>query len=98
MKIRVLRQISEDTKPYWETFDYDGEREISVAGLLDYLNYHDDIVNDKGKKTGRIGWECSCLQGVCGACAMVIDEKPALACKTFLKSRNWDEISIGPLR
>ena len=98
MKIRVLRQISLDTEPYWETFDYDGDRDISVAGLLDHLNYHDDIINDEGEKTGRIGWECSCLQGVCGACAMVIDEKPALACETILKDLNKDEISIRPLR
>ena len=98
MKIRVLRQKNRDTEPYWETFDYDGDRGISVAGLLDFLNYHDDIINDKGEKTGRIGWECSCLQGVCGACAMVIDGKPALACETFLKNLNADEISIRPLR
>lgn len=98
MKIWILRQISSDTKPYWETFDYDGDRGISVAGLLDYLNYYDDIINDKGEKTARIGWECSCLQGVCGACAMVIDEKPALACETFLKDLSDDEITIRPLR
>ena len=98
MKIKVLRQISMDTEPYWETFDYDGDRDISVAGLLDYLNYNDDIINEEGEKTGRIGWECSCLQGVCGACAMVIDEKPALACETILKDLNKDEISIRPLR
>jgi succinate dehydrogenase / fumarate reductase iron-sulfur subunit len=97
MKVKILRRKAPDSESYWESFDYDGTRDISVAGLLDYLNYNDDIVNDKGEKTTRIGWECSCLQGVCGACAMVINEVPALACETFLKDLKED-IEIRPLR
>ncbi|MCR4963948.1 MAG: succinate dehydrogenase [Firmicutes bacterium] len=98
MKIKILRQQAPDSPPYWETFDYDGTRDISVAGLLDRLNYNDDILNDAGEKTTRIGWDCSCLQGVCGACAMVINEKPALACETFLKDIPGEEIRLRPLR
>ncbi|MCR4840973.1 MAG: 4Fe-4S binding protein, partial [Lachnospiraceae bacterium] len=97
MKIRVLRQSAPDSGSYWETFDYDGPMDISVAGLLDHLNFHDDIKNDKGEKTGRISWECSCLQGVCGACAMVINGVPALACETFLKDLKGKEVTIRPL-
>ena len=98
MKVKVLRRISPETEPYWESFDYDGPMDTSVAGVLDYLNYHDDMVNDKGEKTARIGWECSCLQGVCGACAMVINGKPALACETFLSDLIGTELSIRPLQ
>ena len=70
MKIRILRQKATDSEPYWESFNYDGTMEISVAGMLDKLNFGDDIINDLGEKTDRIGWESSCLQGMCGACAM----------------------------
>ncbi|MBQ7616117.1 MAG: 4Fe-4S dicluster domain-containing protein [Butyrivibrio sp.] len=98
MKIKILRQKAPDSEPYWEAFDYEGDMNISVAGLLDYLNFNDDIINDKGEKTDRIGWECSCLQAVCGACAMVINERPALACETFLKDLKGDEITLRPLR
>ena len=97
MKIKILRQQSPVSEPYWEGFDYDGPDDLSVAGLLDYLNYNDDIVNDKGERTARIGWECSCLQGICGACAMVICGRPALACETFLKDLKGKEITIRPL-
>lgn len=96
--VRILRQMTREDSPYWETFLYDGPRDTTVAGLLDYLNYHDDIVNAAGEKTTRIGWECSCMQGVCGACAMVINEKPALACETFLRDLKGKEITIRPLR
>ncbi len=98
MKVKILRQQSPVTEPYWEAFLYDGPQNNTVAGLLDYLNYNDDITDINGNKTTRIGWECSCLQGMCGGCAMVINEVPALACETFLKDLRGDEISIRPLR
>ena len=97
MKVRILRQESPLSEPYWESFDYDGPRETSVSGMLDHLNYHDDIINDAGQETRRIAWECSCLQGVCGACAMVINNTPALACDTFLKDLTGDEVVLRPL-
>ena len=39
MRVKILRQQSPSTKPYWETFCYDGPVENSVAGALDYINY-----------------------------------------------------------
>ena len=98
MKVRILRQKDSESEPYWESFDYSGTPDISVAGLLDYLNHHDDIMNDQGKKSTMISWDCSCLQGVCGACAMVINETPALACETFLKDLEGNEVVLRPLR
>ena len=98
MKVRILRQTEPFSEPYWESFDYDGPEDNTVAGMLDYINNNDDIVNDRGEKTGRISWECSCLQGMCGSCAMVINERPALACSTFLRDMKGDEIVIRPLR
>jgi succinate dehydrogenase / fumarate reductase iron-sulfur subunit len=98
MKIKILRQKRPDSEPYWESFAYEGAKDISVAALLDTLNFSDDIINDSGEITERIGWECSCLQGVCGACAMVINETPALACETFLRDLDGDEAVIRPLR
>ena len=98
MRVRVLRQLSPGSEPYWETFAYDGPKDNSVAGVLDYLNYHDDILDIDGKRTTRIGWECSCMQGICGGCAMVINQTPALACETFLRNLKGEEIEIRPLR
>lgn len=98
MKVRILRQLSPSTEPYWEVFNYDGPEENSVAGVLEYINYNDDITDIDGKKTTRIGWDCSCMQGVCGACAMVINGKPALACETLLKDLKKKELEIRPLR
>ncbi|MBO6163888.1 MAG: succinate dehydrogenase [Lachnospiraceae bacterium] len=97
MKVKILRQVTPFSESYWETFRTDVTGNMSVAELLDHLNYHDDIVDENGRKTTRIGWECSCLQGVCGSCAMVINGVPALACETFVNDQK-EEITIRPLQ
>ena len=96
-KVKILRQKTSKQEPYWESFDYDGPEDNTIAGLLDYINYNDDIVNDKGEKTTRVDWECSCNQGMCGACAMVINDVPALACEVFISGLKGDEITLRPL-
>ena len=98
MKIKILRQRDPESEPFWEEFEYEGSEENSIAAVLDWLNYHDDIVTADGKKTTRIGWECSCLQGMCGACAMVINGVPALACETFVNDIKEREITVEPLK
>lgn len=45
MKVRILRKRPTEDKQYWEEFLYEGTSGISVAGMLDELNYKDDIVN-----------------------------------------------------
>ncbi len=98
MKVKILRQQGPGAKPYWQVFDYDGDMNASVAAVLDSINYRDDITDSDGNPTDRISWECSCLQGMCGACAMVINNVPRLACDTFVKDLKGDVITIEPLR
>lgn len=98
MKVKILRRQSPATESYWETFEAEESGDLTIAGLLDYLNYHDDIKDADGNTTTRIGWECSCLQGICGSCAMVINGVPALACETMVKDLKGDVITIQPLQ
>ena len=83
--VKILRQRAPFQEPYWEMFAYEGPADNTVAGMLDELNYRDDITDIDGNPVPRISWECSCLQGVCGGCAMVICGRPSLACNTFLR-------------
>ena len=99
MNIKVLRRRSADEKPYWQVFSYEQTTDdATVAGMLDELNYKDDLKDIKGQPAPRIRWENSCLQGMCGACAMVINGRPALACETFLRDLRSDMIVLEPLR
>ena len=85
MNVKILRQASPFNKPYWQEFTYERNDNQTVAGMLDELNYKDDLKDKDGNPAPRIQWECSCLQGTCGACAMVINHRPALACETVLR-------------
>ena len=98
MRIRVLRQKDPSSKPYWQEFSYERNNAQTIAGMLEELNYLDDLKDISGKSAPRIRWEQSCLQGMCGACAMVINNTPALACETFLRNIKSDTVVLEPLR
>ena len=97
MKVKILRRRFRDTELYWQEFNIDKNNELSVAGVLEQLNSMDELRDVEGKIAKRIEWECSCLQGMCGACAMVINNKPALACEVFLRDIKTDTVTIEPL-
>lgn len=97
MRVKILRQESPVSQPYWQVFSYEYKENQSVAGMLDELNYKDDLTDVTGAPARRIQWECSCLQGMCGGCAMVIDGRPALACETFLRDHRGDTLTLEPL-
>ena len=98
MNVKILRQASPFSKPYWQEFTYERNDNQTVAGMLDELNYKDDLKDKDGNPAPRIQWECSCLQGMCGGCAMVINHRPALACETFLRDIKGNTIILEPLK
>lgn len=98
MNVEVLRQTCPGAEPYWEAFSYDGPLNISVAELLEVLNERDPLVNMEGERTRRIQWECSCMEGLCGACAVVVNRAPVLACETFLSELPEETLRIQPLQ
>lgn len=97
MIVRIKRQRSFESEPYWQRFLYDGPEHVTVSAVLDRLNYTDDLFDIDGKPTARIQWECSCMQSVCGGCAMVINGVPALACATFADEAKGEELVLEPL-
>ena len=97
MIVRIKRQSAPDAKPYWQNFEYNGSRHVTVSALLDALNYTDDLIDAEGNPAPRLRWECSCMQAVCGGCAMIINGTPALACNTTVDSLRGDELVLEPL-
>lgn len=96
-KIKVKRQDNAESLPYWQTFLYQGNESASVADVLDNLNFKDDLFDIEGKPARRIRWECSCLQKMCGACAVRVNGVPALACNFFINTVKGDTIVLEPL-
>ena len=97
MIVKIKRQANAMATPYYQSFVYDGPKHVTIAAVLDALNYTDDLLDADGNAAPRIRWECSCMQAVCGGCAMVINGVPALACATFADATSGDTILLEPL-
>ena len=97
MIVKIKRQSSPAAAPYWQSFSYNGPMHVTVSAVLDAINYTDDMSDTEGKPATRVRWECSCLQSVCGGCAMVINGVPALACNTFVDEVAKDDLVLEPL-
>lgn len=82
--LHIRRQKAAGQKAYWEDFSYEGTEEAAtVATALTGL---------------PVAWEHSCLQKKCGACAMVINGVPRLACDTRLRDLRQEVVTLEPLR
>ena len=97
MIVKIKRQSAPEAESYWQSFNYDGPKHVTVSAVLDALNYTDDLFDVDGNAATRIRWECSCMQAMCGGCAMVINGVPALACVTFADEVKGKELVLEPL-
>ena len=97
-KLRVLRRESGEKEGRWETYLYEPVSPLdTVATALTALN-EKPLVNEAGRPAPPIAWDCGCLQQKCGACAMVIDGRPRLACSARLSESKTGTVSVEPLR
>ena len=97
----ILRRESANSPSYWQKIPYLCRDESeTVAFALEKINQDPDYLDLNGKKVGKIRWQRSCLQKKCGACAMVINKRPSLACDTFLREarKRNGVIVVEPLR
>ena len=86
--IKILRRKSAEDKPYYELFSFETKDNGATVGTaLMQISQNTDLT-----------WEHSCLQKKCGACAMIIDGKPALACDTRLSDCRGETVVVEPLR
>jgi succinate dehydrogenase / fumarate reductase iron-sulfur subunit len=97
MIVKIKRQNSLNEPFYWQSFEYNGPKHVTVSAVLDALNYTDDLFDVEGNSATRIRWECSCMQAVCGGCAMVINGVPRLACSTYADEVKGKELVLEPL-
>lgn len=87
MRINILikRQENSKTEPYLQVIPFECDVHESVSNLLEKLNTTVGLQDIDHKPVRKIAWECSCSQKKCGACAMLINHAPRLACNTFIR-------------
>ncbi len=97
--LEIWRQRDRETEGSFRTYLYEtGSLSVTVASALSELNGRKELKDISGEITEKIVWECSCLQKKCGACAMLIDGRPRLACDTKLSENKKGKIRLEPLR
>lgn len=97
--LHIRRQEGPNTAPYWEDFLFESEDEsATVATALSRVSEKNRTSEGRDRAFRPLMWEHSCLQKKCGACAMVIDGSPRLACDTPLRETKRETVFIEPLR
>ena len=98
LQIEVLRHPAGSKDAHFQTFVYEtDDLTETVATVLTRLNERAPLRDEQGNQSSPIRWECSCLQKKCGACAMVINGCPRLACGTRLSGLG-KKIRLEPLK
>ena len=91
--LKVKRQASAQSAPYWEAYTLEAAELTSVGQMLEELEQR----AGRGELADAPAWECSCMEARCGACAMVINGRPGLACDTFPVQEGCSELKVEPL-
>lgn len=98
IKLEIERRRRGEQTPRVQTFLYHTQSEgDTVASALLFLNAQAELLDADGNPAEPVQWECSCLQKRCGACAMLVNGHPQLACDSFLRDLP-DTVRLAPLR
>lgn len=98
MKVEILRKDRGSETSYLQVFEFTPkDDEETVVSMLDDLNERDELKDIEGKPARKITYKKSCLQKKCGACAMRINGRPALACAVKLKDLS-EPVRLEPFR
>ena len=89
LSVRFRRQKEWDSDSYIEHFEYSGDCHITIIQLIEHYNRSAESVKQPETKRPLV-YDSNCEQGLCGACAMVVNGTPVLACQTFC-----DEVADG---
>ncbi len=81
--LKIRRQDDPEDLPYWEIFEVPYEPGVTVSSALSVVGLNP--VTAEGNPTTPVAWDCSCNEGICGSCTMLINGKARQACKVMLE-------------
>ena len=77
-----------DARPRWQEFSVTARPGMTVLEALQRIREDQDAT---------LAWRASCRMGVCGACGMVINGTPRLACSTQALEVSRERLRVEPL-
>ena len=96
--LRIRRQENPFSEAYFEEYSVPYDDNMTIAVALLNLSEGQLKKKDEAHPFRPVAFDHSCHQKRCGACAMVINDRPSLACDTRLSSFSEDLIKIEPLK
>lgn len=89
LTVKVFRYNPEsDAAPRFDTFQVEETKNMAI---LDVLH------NVQNRQDRSLSFRFSCRIGMCGSCALFINGKSRLACRTLVAALETKELSIRPL-
>jgi succinate dehydrogenase / fumarate reductase iron-sulfur subunit len=92
--LKVKRQDTPDSKPYWQTFETPRKPMANIISCLQEIQRAP--VTADGKRVNPVVWDCNCLEEVCGSCTMLINGRVRQAC-TALVEKIESPVTLEPL-
>ncbi|OLV18482.1 succinate dehydrogenase iron-sulfur subunit [Deinococcus marmoris] len=92
IKVKILRFDPEkDRKAHWETYAIDAQAGDRVLDVINEVKWYQDH---------SLTFRRSCMHGICGSDAMLINGRNRLACKTLVRdvAKDGGTITIEPIR
>src|SRR5512146_385307 len=80
--LKIKRQATPESKPYWEEFAIPYRPSMNVISVL--METAANPVTRDGKQTTPIIYDSNCLEEVCGSCAMRINGRTRMACSALV--------------
>jgi succinate dehydrogenase / fumarate reductase iron-sulfur subunit len=82
IELRIRRQDGPEAAPYWQTFRIPWKPQHNVLSAL--MEIRTNPVTIEGIRVPAPAWEMSCLEEVCGSCAMIVNGRPAMGCSSLI--------------
>lgn len=92
--LKIKRQQTPESAPYWEEFEVAYRPGMNV--IIALMDIQKNPVTKEGKKTAPVVWDCNCLEEVCGACTMLVNGRVRQSC-TALVDQLRQPIQLEPM-
>ncbi len=80
--LKIKRQDTPESKPYWEEFELAHRPGMNITSCL--MDIAAKPVTRDGKATKPVTYDSSCLEEICGSCAMLINGQTKMACSALV--------------
>ena len=94
LEFHIRRQDDPYSPPYWQHFSLPHQPGLNVVSAL--MVIRENPITIEGHRVDPVAWEFNCMEEVCGACSMLINDHPRQACSTLVDTLK-QPIRLEPL-